>query len=52
MSRIPWKLGVDVNVIRSIPTKVLGGRCGVKSVGVGLGKDIVDSEVGSRSLDE
>jgi hypothetical protein len=33
---MPWKLAVEVKVIRSIPTRVFGGRSGRRIVGVGF----------------
>lgn len=32
---MPWKFAVEVKVTRSMPTKVFGGRCGIRIVGVG-----------------
>lgn len=32
---MPWKLAVEVNVMRSMPTRVFGGRWGRRMVGVG-----------------
>lgn len=33
---MPWKLGVEVKVIRSMPVKVFGGMLGRRRVGVGV----------------